>query len=295
VEKGEALTGVDEPDVVLLMSFLDRDDWRAIKQEVLTDEFLTHLVSVTVDSVYGWIDSADRVPQIVWDLTPFIERVNSEHGVNAVVIAYDNLPDCKQEEIDDYLYRLSLVPPGTEVLYNLCRFPDPWFEDQFSDYKNALFKVVSNVPKQFALTNELSRLADQGGVGPEALKEQLRLIRWLGSLVWLLPLVLLLLIVALVVRSLPTLGRWVGAPLLVGGVLTLLPTLVYRLLITSVLASGALSETPEAIRTETTRVITRVADAIFQPMMMQALVILAVSIVLIVLYWVGGRKRAPAK
>lgn len=296
VASGEALTGVDEPDIVLLTSFLDRDDWRGIKKEVLTDEFLTHLVSVTVDGAYGWIDSAERVPQITWDLKPFVEGVNSEHGVNAITIAYDNLPPCKQEEIDDYLYRLSLVPPGTEILYNLCEFPDPWHEDQVTDYVNALFAVVDNIPTEFALTAVLAGVADQGGVGPEALKQQLRLIRLLGGTAWALPLVLVLLIVALVVRSLPSLGRWLGVPLLVGGFIALLPALAYRYLITNVLAAGLLSEIPDLIRPEVVRIIGRVADAIFQPLLIQAVVIVLVAVVLMVLQMLTDRKKPkPAK
>lgn len=293
VQKGEALTGIDEPDIVLLMSFLGREDWRAIKKELLTDEFLTHIVSVTVDGTYGWIDSADRVPQITWELTPLIDRLDSEHGVNGIVIAYDNLPLCTQKEIDDYLYRLSLVPPGVEVLYNLCQFPPPWHDDQFSDYKNALFKVVANVPPQFALTDELSRVADQGGIGPDAIKGQLILIRTLGNLAWLLPLVLLLLIVAVIVRSLKTLSRWVGLPMLVGGFLALLPTLVYRWLIVNVLATGPLSETPEIIQPEVIRVITRAADEIFKPMMLQAVVIMALGLGLLLWHGLASR-RAPS-
>lgn len=296
VASGEALTGVDEPDIALLISFLDRDDWRAIKKELLTDEFLTHLVSVTVDGVYGWIDSAERVPQITWDLKPFVERVNSEHGTNAITIAYDNLPPCKQEEIDDYLYRLSLVPPGVEILYNLCEFPDPWHEDQFTDYVNALFAVVDNVPTEFALTATLAGAADQSGVGPEALKQQLRLIRLLGGVAWALPLVLVLLIVALVVRSLPSLGRWLGAPLLVGGLIALLPALAYRYVITNVLAAGLLSETPDIIRPEVVRVIGRAADAVFQPLLIQAVVIVLVALVLFALQMLTGRRKpAPEK
>jgi hypothetical protein len=292
VQQGEALTGVDEPDIVLLMSFLDRDDWRGIRQEVLTDEFLTHLVSVTVDGVYAWIDSADRVPQIAWDLKPFVERVNSEHGRNAILIAYDNLPPCTQAEVDDFQSRLSQVPPGTEVLYNLCEFPDPWHEDQINDYVNALFAVVDNIPEQFALTDELARAADQGGVGPEALKQQLRTIRLAGMFAWALPLALLALIALLVVRSLRALSRWMGAPLVVGGLLALLPTLVYRWLITNVLAAGLLGETPDIIKVETVRVVTRVADAIFQPMLLQAVVVTLLGLTLVAWHWWGGRRPA---
>ena len=285
VDSGEALAGVNEPDIILLMSFLDREDWRAIKQEVLPDEILIKWTAVAVEGVYAWIDSDERVPQITWDLTPFIQRVNSEHGTNAILIAYDKLPPCTQTEIDDFTHRQALAP-GTEVLYNLCEFPAPWHDDQIGDYKNALANVVKSLPPEFALTDELARVADRGGAGPEALKRQLRLIRTLGMLAWVLPLLLVLLIAGLAVRSLTSLAQWLGVPLMVGGFEVLLPALAARRLINNVLSTGVLSETPEAIRAEVLRVIGRVADEIFGPMLIEAIILIGVSVGLIVWYWV---------
>ena len=113
VREGIALTGVDEPDMVLLLSFMDRNSWRAVRAEVLTDEFLTHLVSVSVDGTYQWIDSENIVPQVTYDLRQFINRVDTEHGTNSVVIAYDQLDACTEEEIADFLARLAaLESPG---------------------------------------------------------------------------------------------------------------------------------------------------------------------------------------
>ncbi|MFQ5409704.1 MAG: hypothetical protein ACE5FI_14945 [Anaerolineales bacterium] len=282
VETGEALTGVDEPDIVLLMSFMNRNVWRDVKAELLTDEFLTHVTSVAVDGAYAWIDSDDRVPQIAWDLAPFIDRVDSDHGVTAIETAYDQLPECTEEQINDFLARLDAAPPGTAVLYNLCKFPDPWHDDQFSDYLNALFKVVDNVPTEFALTDELANVTDRGGVGPETIKQQLRLIRTLGRFAWLAPTVLVVLLAALLVRSRRTLGRWLGIPLLAGGFLAVLPALVYRPLITNVLGGGVLSETPDVIRVEAVRIILRLATEIFQPLLVQSIVIIVVAIALLI-------------
>lgn len=167
VDSGQALTGIDEPDIVLLMSFFDRNGWRRIKQEILTPEMLTAWVHVAVDGFYDWIDSTDRTPQITFNLEPFIDRINSEHGVNSIVIAYEYLDPCNQEQIDDFTRRLAAAPEGSEVLYNLCEFPDPWYEDQFSDYVDTLEDVVANVPKSFALTEELAQLGDSRASVPK--------------------------------------------------------------------------------------------------------------------------------
>ncbi len=291
VETGEALTGITEPDIVLLMSYLDREDWRKIKQEVLTDPILTDWVSVSVDGTYAWIDSTDRVPQITWSMQPFKDRVNTEHGANCIVIAYSNLAPCTQEQIDNFLARLAAVPEGTEVLYNLCAFPEPWHEDQFNDYVSALHDVVENVPSQFALTNELAQVEDTAGVGAAVLKGQLRLLRFLMNWAWLIPVILLLLILLLAIRSVGTLGRWWGLPLTVGGFLTLLPALVYRPLITWLLASGPLSETPELVRAEAIRVILKLAAAAFKPLLIQAVIVTLVGVILVIVLLVQSSKE----
>lgn len=282
VSSGESLSGVNEPDIVLLLSYLTATEWRGIKRELLTAEFLTHLVSVTTDGTYAWIDSADSVPQITWDMTPFKSGIAGQPGENAITIAYDTLPPCTDEEVADFEARLAASPVGVEVLYNLCEFPDPYHDDQFDDYTNALIDVNQNIPNQFDLTATLLQVTDERGIGAESLKTQLRSIRTLGLWGWVLPLVLLILIVALIVRSLPTLSRWVGIPLLIGGLLALLVAIVLTATITGVLSSGILSETPALLQQEVNRVIGRLAGEIFNPMLIQAIVICVLAIGLII-------------
>jgi len=96
----------------------------------------------------------------------------------------------------------------------------------------------------------------------------------------------LALIAGLAVRSLTSLAQWLGVPLMVGGFEVLLPALAARRLINNVLSTGVLSETPEAIRAEVLRVIGRVADEIFGPMLIEAIILIGVSVGLIVWYWV---------
>ncbi|MBI4771138.1 MAG: hypothetical protein HY784_12190 [Chloroflexi bacterium] len=291
VEQGEALVWVDEPDVVKAMAYLDRAGWKLIKAEVLTAEVLAEWVRVAVFGAYDWIDSADRVPQITWETQRFIERINTEHGLSAINILYDALPPCRPEEVADFQSRQAAAPAGAEVLYNLCEFPPPWYEDQHQDYLDSLPDVVKNVPRQFALTHELGQSGDNPqGVGPEQIKAQLRLIRLLYRWSLLIPLALLLLILLFGVRSLRALGHWWGIPLALGGLLALLPALTYRPLITRVLASGPLSEVPALVQQETTRSVLRLAAEIFRPVLIESLVILAVGLLLVA---VGALRRQP--
>jgi hypothetical protein len=69
----------------------------------------------------------------------------------------------------------------------------------------------------------------------------------------------------------------------VSSVIIVLPALIYRRIITDVLARGPLSETPELIKAEALRVILRLAGYVFQPLLWQAAVVLLVGLVLVVL------------
>jgi len=278
---GDAAAWVGEPDVVQLIAFMDADHWRTIRWEVLTNEILAYFVSVTVDGTYTWIDSEDRVPDIAWDLSAFKQRVDSQHGVTSIAVAYSALSDCNQDQINDFKSRLAAAPPGTKVLYNLCEFPNPWYEDQFSDYLESLGDLVAEVPNIFPLTGTLARGEDTAGVGTETLKGQLRFIRTAMSLAPLIPIALLILILIFSVRALKGLGLWWGVPLTLGSILAVVMAIFYRPLITQILAVGPLSETPELIRNQATLAILRLAEEIFKPMLWQSLVVMVISVVLI--------------
>lgn len=286
---------VDVPDVLKIIAFMQFDHWKGVKDEVLTPEILSAWVSTSVEGTYAWIDSDDRVPQIAFDMAPFKDQVNSEHGRRSMEIVYSALPPCVQEQIDDFLARLAAAPPGIEVLYNLCQFPDPWFEDQFSDYLNSLLLVVNAIPDEFPLTDVLTQTADTTtGIGPEAIKQELRLIRLLLNLAPLIILVLLFLVLIFGVRSIIGLGRWWGVPLALGGLLTLFPALIYRPVITKILSVGPLSEVPELIKQEAIRAILRLAAEAFRPMLWQSFILLALGIGLLILAASLGRKMKQA-
>ena len=172
VESGEALSGVNEPDIMLLISFLDFDDWNEMRQLIVTDEFITHLISVTVDSFYDWLDSSDPSPKFMWDVTELKENLTGQAGVDAIMVAYRALPECTDEEIADFEARLAEMPPGVEILYNLCQFPGAYGEDQIGDYVNALVDVSDNVPDKYDFSQMLGGRAVfrflHGGQGTSA-------------------------------------------------------------------------------------------------------------------------------
>ncbi|OQY34104.1 MAG: hypothetical protein B6I38_02760 [Anaerolineaceae bacterium 4572_5.1] len=301
-EEDKAQAWVDEPNIVQLMAHLDTEDWREIREEILPNAILEEWISVSVDGTYEWIDNNARVPQIIWDLQPLAERVNSEHGMKAIMIAYESLKPCSPEQIADFKERLAAVPAGTEVLYNLCQFPGTCAEDvesygcdQVNDYTESLQDLVQSIPSKLELTKELAQVEDTEGVGPLAIKQQLRAIRLMMNLAPLLPLGLLFLVLLFAVRSLKELGMWWGIPLSLGSLITLILALLYKPLMVGVLAAGPLSETPTLIMPHAVGGVMHLMTEIFRPMRWQSLVTLLVGVALIVMMIIAKSESEKEK
>lgn len=294
VEKGESLSGVNEPDIELLLSYVAFERWVEIRDLVVEDAFVEGVISVSVDGLYAWIDSPEPTPDFVWEMAPLKARLVGAEGEWAIMLAYESMPECTQAEIDDFTSRLEAMPPGVEVLYNLCQFPDPWREDQIEDYLNALVDVNQNIPDVYDFGQMLS--ADGGGnpATLASLKGFLRLTRLIGRWGWVVPLGLLGLIAAVGVRSWGDLGRWVGIPLLIAGVLVAVVAAPVRSGLLNLLVNRFPLAVSDVLRAELRLSLTRLTDAVFQPMLVQGLIGLGAGAALLVLGILLGRRRAPA-
>jgi hypothetical protein len=291
IDKGESLSGVNEPDIILLISFVDFEQWSEIKDLLVEDEFITHLISVSVDGIYTWLDSPDPVPQFVWDMAPLKDGLVGQAGEDAIMVAYGALPECTDQELADFESRLAAMPPGVEILYNLCQFPEPHREDQVDDYIHALIDINQNVPAEYDFGQMLG-----GGTavnpGATLVKVMLRAARTLGPFLWVVPLALLALIAAIGVRSLGDAGRWLGIPLLIGGGLVVGGTLLTRASLLSALFTRLGGDTMSTLlRAELERSFYRLSGYVFQPMWIQGAVLAGVGLVLVVAWIIWGGKK----
>ena len=289
IESGEALSGVNEPDIMLLISFLDFDDWNEMRQLIVTDEFITHLISDSVDSFYGWLDSSEPSPAFMWDMTELKDNLTGQAGMDAIMVAYHALPECTDEDIADFEARLAAMPPGVEILYNLCQFPDPYAEDQIGDYVNALVDVSDNVPKDYDFSRMLGGEQSTGFF--MAGKVLLRAFRTLGPFLWAVPLVVLILMGAIGVRSWGDAGGWLGVPLLLSGGLVVGGTYSSRAAMLSALYNRFGEDISPLLQEELKRSFFALSGHVFQPMLIQGAIIAGLGLVLIVLGAVLGKKK----
>ncbi|MCB2209255.1 hypothetical protein KQH62_00030 [bacterium] len=291
IDKGESLSGVNEPDIVLLISFVDFEQWSEIKELLVTDEFVTHLVAVSVDGIYTWLDSPDPIPQFVWDMTPLKDKLVGQVGEDAIMVAYGALPECTDQQLADFESRLAAMPPGVEILYNLCQFPEPLREDQVDDYIHALVDINQNVPAEYDFSEMLGGGATVDS-GATLVKVMLRAARTLGPYLWVVPLTFLALIAAIGVRSLRDAGRWLGIPLIISGGLVVGATLSARASLLSLLFNRLGGNSVSTLlRAEVERSFYRLSGYVFQPMWIQGAILAGVGLVLVIAWIIWGGKK----
>lgn len=299
-ENKESLSGVNEPDIVLLVSFMKAAEWREVKELLITDDFIINTVSSSVDGLYAWIDSKDIWPDINWDMELVKQRLSGQEGRDAVLIAYHALPEATDEDIADFKHRLSQVPPGVEILYNLCQFPDKWNgkkvdwrEDQIADYMDALASVNDNLPAIFNFSTEFGQSASEENL--ILVKTFLRAIRITALAGGLLVVALIALIAGLKVRSRKALGKYVGIPLLAGGALVVLLALIGRPGIIAAVKGVLLSAVSDYARLEISNSLTRLMSVYFLPLLIQGAVIAGIGLLLLLLMLIKIPEKVPAE
>ncbi len=291
VENNESLSGVNEPDIVLLLSYMKAEDWKQVKELLVTDEFVVHIISTSVDGVYLWIDSDDIWPDIHWDMTQFKQRLVGQNGEDAIMIAYNKLPPATDEQIADFKHRLSQVPEGVEVLYNLAQFPEPWTQDQVGDYIDSLNDANENIPADFEFSKEFGQTSSQQA--SMQAKAMLRTIRFVAIALWVLALILLALILGLKVRSWKTLGKFVGIPLIIVGAIAVAIALICQPIVINMISNNLLSGASDFAKTELTGSFRTLSALFFRPLLWQGIVIGALGILFVILMAVIKKKANP--
>jgi hypothetical protein len=166
-----------------------------------------------VGQAYAWLDSEAPYPTLILDLRPVKVHLLDSAVQAAVVRVMDSWPECTGEMLTGFA--ASLLAGDARMVY--CAPPGALGEMVAGFLTSGLTAGVQTLPAQLVLTPGSERTDEM-----LELKQDLVTWRSVGRWGWLIPLGMLFLILALVVRSLSAWGRWWGWPLLGAGALSLL-------------------------------------------------------------------------
>jgi hypothetical protein len=284
VSAGLPLTEVAQQDLTAVLLSLTQEGWAAIRAEVLSDDILAGWTSSIVDGFYDWLDSDEPLPNFTLDMQSFKARLHSDFGLRAIEIAYNALPLCGNEQVEEFKSQLANAVPGLNVYYPPCQFPDTFKDDQLTDYLNSLTDVVKLIPDRYAVQLQETPDASEGWPVLKTYLRTFRVTYWMGLVVAVL---LWGIIALLVIRTPRGMARWGGIPLALAGLAAILLSWLPGAFVAGWLLGGPLQATSPQLREEIRLVISQLTQEMFPPMMLQSLSLLLIGGLMIVI--VGGR------
>lgn len=164
-----------------------------------------------------------------------------------------------------------------EALYNLCEFEAPYQNDQRRDYEESLEKVIADFPDRFDVTAYLQAndVVLLPGAAPESIKGELRALRLAG---YVGPALLVILTLLLILLNRADGGRGfrlAGIALIIGGLLAGAQAAASSSLVARSLLRFTGMVVPAPVAAEISLVSGQLLNSIFQPMLVQALLIVA--------------------
>ena len=209
--------GPGEFDFSRVLKNLSPEERGAMVDILIPPKWIEDQISNSFKAAYTWIDDDRPLPLIALDMRPIKERLLGGGIVEVVDTIVDSWPSCSVSEVE---HLREVIEFGGEFPEFLCEPPEPFRGRVIDLTSEQLSQMVRELPEELPLSGDPSHPSDLADIA--VMKEWIRLARALFRSIWLLPIALLGLIMALVIRSWSELGRWWGIPLLIGGVFSLM-------------------------------------------------------------------------
>ena len=276
----------------LIFSMKD-DDWIKFREALLGEEVIAGWVQGTVHGLFEWLNSGDAVPVIIWDMEPLIQKMNGPEGQEAVVAYYESLPDCTDLQMEELKTQPGEPLPRAKMVEELCKLTTFPHNEQIQVYDDVMTMVIDATPKEFNATQALLKSRDNVR-STFTFKWRFRTYRYNMDLVLLFPLGLLFLILVFGVRSMEDLGQWWGIPLIGGGLITLLSSLLSGILWRGLLTMNMPEGIPQTslLYHQIVESTSRMVSPVFTPLIWQSFLILLIGAGLFTMSFILRVRRA---
>lgn len=207
--------GQSDADIGRYFKDLTPAERETMLEIVLPPEWIEDQISTVLREFSLWIDNDQPMPRLFLDIRPIKTRLMRGGADEIVDMVVDSWPSCTPEQVGG----ISESGLGGETPLVQCEPPEPFRTRLVVFASRQLLQMIKQIPPDFHLTGD--ETGEQGIADIADVKGNIRSIRVLTRSGWLLPIALLCLIIALVVRSWRDLSRWWGIPLMLSGVITL--------------------------------------------------------------------------
>ena len=196
---------------------LSGEDWQRITELAVPENLIEQSLNEVVDAYTSWLNSDQPFPDAQLNLQSWKENT-AAHAADVMKVILDALPECTAEEAA-YLALQGLQSGDLAAAIPLCRPPEPIYGTLVANAKVLLGGMLINAPDVI----DLNQFTQGQEAPPELvqLKTNLTSARAVLAWTWVAVAGLGALAVAMAARSLKSVLKWSGWPLLLAGTATL--------------------------------------------------------------------------
>ena len=245
----------DASQFPVVMRGMDQQTLEAFLRTMLSQETLKAMGNETLNSIFAFLNRQTDSVQI--SLVPLKASMASDAGVQAVYSLLNTQPDCTMEQMAQAA--MNLLGSG-EIQF--CKPPAELIPMLTPIIQGQMQATAQMIPDQLILFMAMP------GNDPRA---RLQIARLGMRLSPILPLVFLLLMTIVTVRSLKSWLNWWGIPFFITGLLTALVSLVGAPIFGAILRSVLSSRLPIAMLGSASELTSAMFQALLSPVLWQGL------------------------
>jgi hypothetical protein len=259
---------------------LSDQEWQTLVTELFSPEVLRNMAADTITQIMAYLNGQSN--QVVLSLTNLKAYLQSPEGINAVYGMLKAQPDCTAEQ-------LTAMALNQQAL-TLCNPPETFM---FVDLRPIIETGIKNT---IALIPEQVILVSPNGNRAQTLRD-LQALRLFMRLSPLVPLLCLLAVTALIVRSLHSWLTWWGYPLLAAGLVSMSLSLMSGLMTSLLFRFFIVPALPEALPPDIVSVFqdltaTIVRDAV-RPILLVAGIMALIGLIMVALTFLLRKRLQP--
>jgi hypothetical protein len=227
---GQTTSDAEEGGPTAYMAIFDEEDWAYLISSLLPQSWLQAQTEGVIDQVFAYLDGDRDELVLKISMTGFKQNLDDQKKDEIIRKLLEDSPPCTEEELVEIA---ELLLGGEEAHVPVCMSPDELLTPLMGEMDATLSIMLSDVPDEVTFTPSGFSGEDEGeGLDMEPIIGQLigdnplavlRFLRQGFLFSPLLSLALLALIAIFGIRSFRGLLRWWGIPLLLVGVLVILP------------------------------------------------------------------------
>ncbi len=227
-----------------ILSNIPLESRRAITDQLTPPTWLQIQLETGIDGFFTWLNTGSRegLNQPL-DFSDFQARLRGDEGQRTIDAILNNAPPCSPQQIE----QIQNFARGGSSPLPLCQPPEREADTLRSAMTQAMASVANHFEENPPTVNDFLNIRDTSDNA--SLPLFIAAVRQLLSIFYLIPAALLSLIVALVVRSFKSFGRWAGWMGIASAFIAILPLPV---LANSIIASvtAEITRSPQSAETQ---------------------------------------------